>query len=71
MKEKIEGVILMNVSTRLERQKQIDFAVGLAALDGGKPTSFTKELLCEYEKGEVTSKELKQAILQKYFRKSK
>lgn len=60
----------MNTNSRLERQKQIQFAVGMAALDGGKPTAFTKNLLNQYETGQVTSGQLKQAILQKYAKAS-
>ncbi|MEK4698214.1 antitoxin VbhA family protein [Solibacillus sp. FSL R7-0668] len=60
----------MNLNSRLERQKQIQFAVGMAALDGGKPTSFTQSLLNQYENGQVTSGQLKQAILQKYVKAS-
>ena len=56
----------MKISSRLERQKQIQFAVGMAALDGGKPTDFTQNLLNQYENGEVTSRQLKQAIVKKY-----
>lgn len=61
----------MNTNSRLERQKQIQFAVGMAALDGGKPTAFTQNLLNQYENGQVTSSQLKQAILQKYAKASK
>lgn len=56
----------MELKSRLERKNQIKFAVGMAALDGGKPTSFTQNLLKQYEDGEVTSSELKQEILKKY-----
>lgn len=56
----------MKTNSRLERQKQVRFAVGMAALDGGKPTDFTQKLLNQYENGEVTAKQLKQAIFQKY-----
>lgn len=56
----------MKGNSRLERQQQVRFAVGMAALDGGKPTSFTQNLLNQYENGEVSSSQLKQAILQKY-----
>lgn len=56
----------MKGKSRSERQKQIQFAVGMAALDGGKPTTFTQNLLNQYENGEVSSNQLKQAILQKY-----
>lgn len=56
----------MKVNSRLERQKQIQFAVGMAALDGGKPTTFTQNLLNQYENGEVSSSQLKQAILKRY-----
>ena len=60
----------MNTNSRLERQKQIQFAVGMAALDGGKPTAFTQNLLKQYETGQITSDQLKQAILQKYAKAS-
>lgn len=55
----------MKSTSRLELQKQIQFAVGMAALDGGKPTAFTQNLLNQYENGQVTSGQLKQSILQK------
>ena len=60
----------MKNHSRLERQKQIQFAVGMAALDGGKPSLFTQNLLNQYENGQVTSGQLKQAILQKYAKAS-
>lgn len=34
----------MELKSRLERKNQIKFAVGMAALDGGKPTAFTQNL---------------------------
>lgn len=60
----------MKVNSRLERQKQVRFAVGMAALDGGKPTTFTQNLLNQYENGQVTSSQLKQAVLKKYAKTS-
>ena len=60
----------MKINSRLERQKQIQFAVGMAALDGGKPTDFTQNLLNQYENGQITSAQLKQAILKKYVKVS-
>lgn len=60
----------MKSESRLDRQKQIKFAVGMAALDGGKPTAFTKKLLDQYENGQVSASQLKQAILQKYVKDS-
>lgn len=56
--------------SRLKRQKQIQFAVGMTALDGGKSSTFTQNLLNQYENGQVTSGQLKQAILQKYAKAS-
>lgn len=56
----------MKGNARLERQKQIQFAVGMAALDGGKSTVFTQNLLNQYENGEVSPSQLKQATLKKY-----
>ncbi|MFD1928908.1 antitoxin VbhA family protein [Sporosarcina siberiensis] len=60
----------MNENSQEERQKQIEFAVGMAAIDGGKPSAFTKNLLNQYENGQVSSSELKQAIVEKYTRAS-
>lgn len=56
----------MNINSHLNRKKQVQFAVGMAALNGGKPSAFTQNLLNEYENGQVTSDQLKQAILKKY-----
>lgn len=56
----------MKTHSRLQRCQQVQFAVGIAALDGGKPTAFTKKLLTQYENGQVTSSELRQAIIEKY-----
>ena len=56
----------MRIDTRLERKKKINFAVGMAAIDGGKPTEFTQKLLKQYENGQVTTGELKKEILKKY-----
>lgn len=56
----------MKDNSRLERQKQVNFAVGMAAIDGGKPSSFTKKLLNQYESGQLSTNELKQEILKKY-----
>lgn len=53
--------------------KQIQFAVGMAAFDGEKLTTFTQMLLNPYENGRITSGQLKQAmqaILQKYVKAS-
>ena len=52
----------------IERQKQVEFAVGMAAIDGGKPSAFTQNLLNQYEQGQVSSSQLKQAIVEKYIR---
>jgi len=52
--------------SRLKRQKQINFAVGMASIDGGHPSLFTKKLLDEYENGSISSKELKESIVKKY-----
>lgn len=49
-----------------KREKQVKFAVGLAAMDGGKPSAFTERLLKDYEKGHISSKELKNEIIKKY-----
>lgn len=54
----------VNAIPREERQKRVKFAVGMAAIDGGKPTDFTQSLLKQYENGEVSAKYLKQAIIE-------
>lgn len=56
----------MQVTSRLKRQNDIKFAVGMASLDGGKPSGFTQELLKKYESGSILSKELKEAIIKEY-----
>lgn len=56
----------MNENSRQERQKQVEFAIGMATIDGGKPSVFTKNLLTQYENGQVSSSQLKQAIVEKY-----
>lgn len=58
----------MNENSRTERQKQVEFAVGMAANDGGKPSVFTKKLLNQYEDGQVSTSQLKQVIIEKYTR---
>lgn len=49
-----------------ERKKRVEFAVGLAAIDGSKPTAYTQNLLEQYETGEITASQIKQAIIEKY-----
>lgn len=58
----------MNNNLLEKRKKQVRFAVSLAAIDGGKPSTFTKKLLKDYEKGHISSKELKDEIIKKYAR---
>lgn len=58
----------MKEDLRLERIKDINFAVGMASIDGGKPSSFTKELLEQYANGLISSKQLKIAIEKKYIK---
>lgn len=56
----------MKENSRLNRQKQVNFAVGMAGIDGGKPSAFTENLLKQYENGQVSPSDLKQAIVEKY-----
>ncbi|ALS78629.1 hypothetical protein AUO94_08125 [Planococcus kocurii] len=56
----------VNSNPHEERKKRVQFAVGLAAIDGGKPTTYTQNLLEQYETGEVTANQVKQAIIEKY-----
>lgn len=51
---------------RASREKKVRFAVGMAAIDGGKPTPYTESLLRRYESGEISSADLRKAILSKY-----
>ncbi|MBO0589257.1 hypothetical protein [Sporosarcina sp. E16_8] len=39
----------MNENISIERQKQVEFTVGMAAIDGGKPSAFTQNLLNQYD----------------------
>lgn len=61
----------MKTNSRLARQKRVQFAVGMAAIDGGKPTEFTRNLLKQYENGEVSASDLKKAVVSKYTRASR
>lgn len=36
---------LVNSNLYEERKKRVEFAVGLAAIDGSKPTAYTQNLL--------------------------
>lgn len=58
----------MKDELRLQRRQNINFAVGMASIDGGQPSSFTKELLAQYENGLISAKELKIAIERKYIK---
>ncbi|MCP2035490.1 hypothetical protein L1279_002501 [Planomicrobium sp. HSC-17F08] len=60
----------MELNLRTARQKRARFAVGMAAIDGGKPTAFTQNLLKKYENGEVTESQFKKAIIDKYVKVS-
>mgnify|MGYP004476051243 CR=1 FL=1 len=53
-------------ATRAKRKKQVQFAVGMAAIDGGKPTAFTKDLLQQYESGFISASDVRKGILAKY-----
>lgn len=57
---------LMDLNKKTDRQRLIQFAIGMAAIDGGKPTDFTQNLLSRYENGEISASYLQQAILEKY-----
>ncbi|TCI57268.1 hypothetical protein EVJ24_00385 [Exiguobacterium sp. SH1S21] len=63
---KVKRVIKVDKNSYIERQKQVKFAVGMAAIDGGKPSPFTQKLLNRYENGEITSAQFKQAIMEQY-----
>ena len=57
-------------ATRSKRQKRVRFAVGMAAIDGGKPTPYTKELLRQYEAGTISAADLRESILDKYVKRA-
>ena len=44
----------------------MEFAVGLAAIDSGKTTVYMENLLEQYENGEITVSQVKQAIIETY-----
>ena len=56
----------MNNDLLEKREKQVRIAVGLAAIDGGKPSDFTKKLLIDYKRGDISSNELKDKVIKKY-----
>ena len=56
----------INSNSHEESKKRVEFAVGMAAIDGGKPTSYTQNLLKQYENGEISVSQFKQAIVEKY-----
>lgn len=58
----------MDQNSYIERQKQVKFAVGMAAIDGGKPSPFTQKLLDRYENGEISSVQFKQMILKQFIK---
>lgn len=60
----------MQTTSHFERKKQIQFAIAIAALNGGQPTAFTQNLLSQYEQGDITSTQLKRAIVEKYKQKN-
>ena len=66
-----KGVVSMNLNSRPERQKRVRFAVGMAAIDGGKPTAYTQNLLKQYENGELSESQFKKAIVDKYTKVSR
>ncbi len=56
----------VNATSWEERQERVQFSIGMAAIDGGKPTDFTQSLLKQYENGEFSAKHLKQVIIENY-----
>lgn len=60
----------MQQTSRFERKKQIQFAVAMATLNGGQPTVCTQKLLNQYEHSDITSSQLKRAIVEKYTQKN-
>lgn len=61
----------MKNCSQLDRRKQTQYVIAIAAINGGKPTEFTQHLLKQYEDRQITSRELKQAIIQHYTKASK
>ncbi|MEE1131869.1 MAG: antitoxin VbhA family protein [Caryophanon sp.] len=61
----------MKNCSQLDRRKQTQSAIAIAAINGGRPTEFTQHLLKQYEDCQITSRELKQAIIQHYTKASK
>lgn len=56
----------INSNLHEERKKGVQFAAGMAAINGGKPTLYTQNLLEQFENGELTAIQVKQAIIEKY-----
>ncbi|WP_214850187.1 antitoxin VbhA family protein [Exiguobacterium sp. s193] len=59
----------MEFISQNQREKNVRIAVGIASIDGGRPTSFTQQLLHQYEAGTLSSTQVKDKILKKYAKK--
>lgn len=62
------GVLYMSTIDihRYNREKRVEFAIGMAAIDGGKPSDFTQSLLNDFTDGRITADQLRQKVLEKY-----
>lgn len=56
----------MNSNPQVKHQKRIQFAVRMAAIEERKSTAFTQSLLDKYENREMSTSQVKQAIIEKY-----
>lgn len=56
----------MKDNIRLKRQKEIEFALGLASIDGGQASSYTEQLLKQYKEGMLSAREVREAIVKEY-----
>lgn len=56
----------MEENIRLKRQKEIEFAVGLASIDGGQASLYTEQLLNQYKQGVLSAREVREAIVKEY-----
>lgn len=59
----------MDRTSQKQRKKNVRIAVGMASIDGGRPTVFTQQLLRQYEEGTLSSAQVKNEILKKYTKK--
>jgi hypothetical protein len=71
-KEITRGGQLMTSATNtdskeyLEKESSWDYSIGLATIDGGKPSDFLMELIEKEKRGEITIQDIREELGRKY-----